>query len=134
MLRLSKADKLCSRTKIEELFASGQSFVSFPLRVVYRIHDKKKDEEKHQFFINVPKRKFKKAVKRVWLRRRIREAYRLHQDLLPSDSLKTLDIAFLYISPEKSEFAMIERKMIEALNRLSAALTKESNRSNISKS
>lgn len=133
MLRLSKTDKLCSRIKIEKLFAEGQSFVQFPLRVVYRIHDKSEDQPKPQFFISVPKRKFKKAVKRVWLRRRIREAYRQHQDLLPLDSPKTVDIAFLYLSPEKFGFSVIEPKMVEALKKLSVALTKESSLSNDSR-
>ena len=122
MQRLSKNDKLCSRTKIEKLFAEGQSYVQYPLRVVYRIHDKDASDEKHQFFISVPKRKFKRAVKRVWLRRRIREAYRLNQDLLPAHDTKSIDMAFLYMSSEKVEFAIIEQKMKELLKKLATAL------------
>ncbi len=133
MLRLSKANKLCSHTKIEKLFAEGQSFVQFPLRVVYRIHDKQQADDKPQFFVNIPKKKFKKAVKRVWLRRRVREAFRLNQNLLPLDNTKTIDMAFLYISPEKTEFAVIKRKMADILNRLAVSLTKESSRPNDSK-
>lgn len=130
MLRLSKTDKLCSRTKIENLFAQGQSFIQYPIRVVYRIHPQTTPEETHQFFISVPKRKFKKAVKRVWLRRRIREAYRLHKHILPTIEGFAIDIAFLYLSSEKSEFAIIERRMIEILNKLSNHIQSSQNKPN----
>jgi ribonuclease P protein component len=95
MYRLPKKEKLCSRTKIEQLFADGHSFAQYPLRIVYRIHPKNTPEELPQFFISVPKRKFKRAVKRVWLRRRIREAYRLNKHIIPDMGNKTIDMAFL---------------------------------------
>ena len=46
--------------------------------------------------ISVPKRHFKRAVKRNLLKRRIRESYRLQKDLLPVP----VDIAFLYLDRE----------------------------------
>lgn len=122
MLQLSKADKLCSRTKINLLFNKGQAFVVYPLRIVYHIHTKESETECHQFFINVPKKKFKKAVKRVWLRRRIREAYRLNKTLLPASQNVAADIAFLYIGSEKKEFAVIEQRMKEALTKLAETI------------
>lgn len=122
MLQLSKADKLCSRTKINLLFNKGQAFVVYPLRIVYHIHAKTSETERHQFFINVPKKKFKRAVKRVWLRRRIREAYRQNKALLPAGKNVAADIAFLYIGSEKKEFAVIEQRMKEALARLAEAI------------
>lgn len=122
MLQLSKADKLCSRTKINQLFHKGQAFVAYPLRIVYHIHDKNYETESHQFFINVPKKRFKRAVKRVWLRRRIREAYRLNKAILPASKNIAADIAFLYIGSEKKEFSVIEHRMKEALERLAEAI------------
>ena len=87
---LPKSEKLCSRTAINRLFAEGGAFIVYPLRIVYRIDDSTADPP--QFFINIPKRNFKRAVKRVYLRRRIREAYRLHKFLsyikpIPIDGL-----------------------------------------------
>lgn len=125
MYRLTKEEKLCSRTRIELLFAEGKSFAQFPLRIVYRIHDKTTPEELPQFFISVPKRKFKRAVKRVWLRRRIREAYRLNKHLLTNLGNQSIDMAFLYIAGEKNNFATIDNRMKEILIKLNNSLQKE---------
>ncbi len=115
---LTKSEKLCSRTKIEQLFADSKSFAQYPLRIIYRLHPKNTPEELPQFFISVPKRKFKHAVDRVWLRRRVREAYRLHKELLPPMGNNTIDMAFLYIAGEKQEYAHIERSMVNILTKL----------------
>lgn len=123
MYGLSKEEKLCSRKKIEKLFAEGKSFVQFPLRVVYRIYEKNTDNDLPQFFISVPKRKFKKAVKRVWLRRRIREAYRLNKNIISHTGNKNIDMAFIYIATEKNDFHVINQQMTEILNKLSNKIT-----------
>lgn len=123
--RLPKEEKLCSRTKIEQLFADGHSFAQYPLRIVYRIHPKNTPEELPQFFISVPKRKFKRAVKRVWLRRRIREAYRLNKHIIPDMGDKSIDMAFLYTAADMQDYAHIEQRMKDTLNKLATIIKKE---------
>ena len=123
--RLPKEEKLCSRTKIEQLFADGHSFAQYPLRIVYRIHPKNTPEEHPQFFISVPKRKFKRAVKRVWLRRRIREAYRLNKHIIPDMGDKSIDMAFLYTAADMQDYAHIEQRMKDTLNKLATIIKKE---------
>lgn len=116
---LPKSEKLCSRTAINRLFAEGSAFIVYPLRVVYRIDDS--STAPPQFFVNIPKRNFKRAVKRVYLRRRIREAYRLHKEILAKPLLQrqqSMHVAFLYLDKNLNDFHTIERKMIEALQRL----------------
>lgn len=129
--RLPKEEKLCSRTKIEQLFAEGHSYAQYPLRIVYRIHPKNTPEELPQFFISVPKRKFKRAVKRVWLRRRIRESYRLHKHIIPSMPDKTIDMAFLYVGADMQDYAHIEQRMIDILNKLAIIINKEIEKDNL---
>ena len=130
MYRLTKEEKLCSRTRIELLFAEGKSFAQYPLRIVYRIHEKTTPDEQPQFFISVPKRKFKRAVKRVWLRRRIREAYRLNKHLLSDIENKSVDMAFLYISGEKNDFETIQNRMKEILIKLNNSFKKQVDENN----
>ena len=121
--RLPKNEKLCSRTAIDRLFSEGHAFIVYPLRVVYRIDDSLSTPP--QFFINVPKRNFKRAVKRVYLRRRIREAYRLHKHILAeplSQQKRTIHLAFLYLDKSLNDFHFIEKKMIESLERLAKTI------------
>ena len=103
--KLPKNEKLCSRTAIDRLFAEGSSFIVYPPR----------------FFINIPKRNFKRAVKRVYLRRRIREAYRLNKQILTeplSRQSRTAHLAFLYLDKNLNDFHFIEKKVVEILERL----------------
>lgn len=116
---LPKNEKLCSRTAINRLFAEGSAFIVYPLRIVYRIDEN--SVAPPQFFVNIPKRNFKRAVKRVYLRRRIREAYRLHKEILSeplSRRNQSMHLAFLYLDKNLNDFHFIEKKMIEALERL----------------
>ena len=54
----------------------------------------------NRIMISVPKRMFKRAVKRNLIRRRIRESYRLQKELLPDNA--GTDILFIYNSKEIS--------------------------------
>lgn len=94
-------------------------FIVYPIRVVYRIDDS--ESAPPRFFINIPKRNFKRAVKRVYLRRRIREAYRLNKQILTeplSRQSRTAHLAFLYLDKNLNDFHFIEKKVIEILERL----------------
>lgn len=115
-LTLSKQDRLSGEIRVKRLFTEGDSFLLYPLRVVY-IHDSL-HEMPLQALFSVPKRRFKRANKRNLLKRRMREAYRLHRKEL-SAALEncdfTLSIAFTYIANEPLTFQTIETKMVEAL-------------------
>ena len=86
---LCKAERLHSRKLIEKLFGGGQSrsMSAFPLRVVYLAPTSPSDDNKStampQMLVSVPKRYFKRAVKRNRIKRQVREAYRRHKFLLP---------------------------------------------------
>ena len=59
-----------------------------------------------------PKSLFKRAVKRNHMRRLMREAYRLHQDLLGD---KHFLIAFNYMDKEEQPYAVIEKAICKSL-------------------
>lgn len=65
--------------------------------------------------IAVPKRYFKRAVKRNLLKRRIREAYRVRK-------VAGVDILFQYNSPEPADFATISAEVEAILARILEAL------------
>ncbi|MBR5107395.1 MAG: ribonuclease P protein component [Bacteroidales bacterium] len=69
-----------------------------------------------RILVSVPKRFFKRAVKRNLLKRRIRESYRLQKDLLPVP----VDIAFLYQDREVLPFSDIFAAMTAVLTAVAA--------------
>lgn len=122
---LTKTERLCGKTKIEKLFTAGQSFVVFPYRIVYTVLENVGSESGAAVFVSVPKKKFKHAVKRNLIRRRVKEAYRLNKSGLNeylSDQKISLAIAFLYIDKEEGEYSLLDKKMIEMLSRLKLSL------------
>ena len=74
----NKFEKLKSRKQIELLFAQGKSISSFPVKVFY-IPVEYTPEHPVQVGVGVSARNFKKAVDRNTIKRRMREAYRLHK-------------------------------------------------------
>lgn len=118
--KMGKTEKLCSRTAIERLFASGESSVAYPLRMVTG-ESSRQAGAPAQFMITVPKKKIRKAIGRVLMRRRIREAYRLNRQLFVPQlekSGKKIDIAFIYIASDFADYRVIERKMQHLLESL----------------
>jgi ribonuclease P protein component len=116
----SKSEHLCGEKRIAQLFNKGEAFIAFPLRVVFLI-EKVNDLEPASILVSVPKKRFKRAVKRNRLKRLIREAYRINkQEILDKLKEKELQIhiAFNYVSDDEIDFQKIEKKMKMALQRL----------------
>ena len=122
--KLTQAERLCGKTRISALFSTGNSFIVYPYRVVYRFADHVNNAPV-SILVSIPKKKFKRAVKRNLIRRRIKEAYRKNKHIL-IDKLqqpdKTLDIAILYLDKEVSDYSMLEKKLITLLQKLNEAI------------
>lgn len=122
--KLNKDEKLCSRTAVDTLFHEGKSLMAFPLRAAYRLRPR---DERHpvQFLISIPKKRIRKAVNRVLLRRRIREAYRLNRRELLLANLDGkncgVDIAFVYLDNSPAPYDVINEKMCLLLSRIATA-------------
>ncbi len=69
----------------------------------------------NRIMVSVPKKNFKRAVKRNLLKRRIRESYRLQKDLLSANGV---DILFVYNHTDILDFNDIFTEIGEILNRI----------------
>ena len=122
--KLNKDERLTSRTAINLLFDQGKSLMAFPVRAAYRLRPA--GDHPVQFLISIPKKRIRKAVNRVTLRRRIREAYRLNRrDLLLSHLTERhcgVDIAFVYLDSTPAPYDIINEKVTLLLSRIAAAV------------
>ena len=115
---LSKAERLNSYMLIEKLFAGGsKSFPAFPLRIVY-MPVEGDQWPTASLLISVPKKRFKRAVKRNLVKRQVREAYRKHKsiltDVLEAKGMK-LVIAMIWLDHEIHSTKEVEAKVLKLI-------------------
>lgn len=113
--KFPSSEKLKSRKAIELLFTEGKSVRSYPLKVFYLPSETIKSS---QATFAVPKRNFKNAVDRNRIKRQLREAYRLHKQLLITNKDQNFTLLFLYLGKDKLPYATIESAMISVLNKI----------------
>lgn len=105
-----KQHRLCGQQRIAQLYKEGKRFVAWPLRVTWQETD-----EETQVLVWAPKSLFKRAVKRNRLRRLMREAYRLNQQLLEE---KKCLLAVNYMDKTEQPYAVIEKAVRKALKKI----------------
>jgi ribonuclease P protein component len=88
---LLKKERLCGKTAISTLLAKGRHGKVPGLRYCFNPDSGAED---NRIMVSVPKKMFKRAVKRNLLKRRIRESWRRQKHNL--DGLNGYDILFTY--------------------------------------
>lgn len=122
---LVKAERLKSRKIIGKLFAGSDTFAAYPVRAIWISIDPRKSEFPIQVTVSVPKKNFPSAVLRNRIRRRIREAYRLHKNQLYAQlehTEKQFALILLYTGKEEFPFAEIETSLKRILQKLARIL------------
>ena len=118
---LKKKERLSVGTDLSRLFASGRYGITDGFRYCYRIGN---ELPFNRIVVSVPKKCFRRAVKRNLLKRRIREAYRLNKNLLPVNAEKGgTDIIFIYRTKDILDFGTIVLSVRNILESLAAKVT-----------
>jgi ribonuclease P protein component len=113
----SRSERLKSEKQISRLFIEGKSMSAGCLKLKYLFTDEEYPL-KIQVMFSVPKKKFKKAVIRNILKRRMKEAYRLNKNQFDELFLCNLNLAFLYTGKEIDTFDIIENYIQILLRKL----------------
>ena len=118
-----KRERMVSLKLIESLFGGGcsQSVAAFPLRAVYMLSERQRDDALVQLLISVPKKRFHHAVDRNRVKRQVREAFRQHKDLLCQvvPEGQRLLLAFIWLSDEHRPSKEIEGRIVSLMRRIS---------------
>jgi ribonuclease P protein component len=120
MQTFRKDERLCSKKIIHRLFLEGNDFSEFPFKVIWMFVSLS-TENATQILISIPMKNFKKAVDRNYLKRMIREAYRLNKATLQgslSANQRQLAFSLIYIGKNILTYKEIENKIILILQRL----------------
>lgn len=122
-----KHERLCSQVAIGKLIRDGKVINHYPFRLVFLevLQRIETPSSPVQLAIAVPKRNFKRAVKRNLLKRRIREAYRINKSSLyqlAQTKNISVNLLLVYVSTEIFSYSEIERKLVALLQRLSKRL------------
>ncbi len=112
--RLPKSERLHAEKLIKELFREGSSFFLYPFKVLFL----RKIEllgQTNQVLFSVSKKKIKRANGRNFIKRRLKEAYRLNKHIVPPDGII---LGLIFVGKPDMSFAELQPKMIQALTRL----------------
>ena len=123
----TKEERLCNKKLIDELFHNGSSFLCYPFKVSW-IAVNEQQPFPGQVLFAVPKKRYKSAVDRNLLKRRMREAYRLnkqqHLYSILQETRKKIVFSVTYIGKEINTYELIEKKMLKLLGVLAESTAK----------
>ena len=127
MYTFKKEERLCNKKLIDGLFHNGSSFLCYPFKVSWLVIEQP-GAYPAQIVFSVSKKRFKKAVDRNLIKRRMREAYRLNkQEHLYTTLLskeKNIVLSLGYVAKEIVDFDLANKKMLKLLIQLSAEISK----------
>ena len=113
---LPKEERLCGKTTVAALISDGKWGSTAHLKYCWAAG---RGTACNRLLVSVPKKFFKRAVRRNLLKRRMREAYRLRKEQLEASSV---DLMLAYSHAEIADFQTIYEEVGDILDRINAKL------------
>ncbi len=118
---LGKEERLKSTFTIQELLKTGRTVSGFPLKIYWDISEDTRQKFPVRMAVSVPKKKFRRAVDRNLMKRRIRESYRLNKAIiyepLGEKNLR-ISLIILFLSDEFISFDRVNAVISELLRKI----------------
>jgi ribonuclease P protein component len=121
---LPKAYKLCSLKKIEQLYTQGHLLKAFPLRVLFLLEKQTNldaNDTSFQVLFSAPKRRFKRAHDRNYIKRLMREILRKNKSVLEQHlqaQNKKLTFSLTFVADERPNYQLLEQKLCKVIDQL----------------
>lgn len=117
---LSKDERLSGKNGISALMSKGKFGNVGVMKYCIRLET---EHPCNRVLVSVPKRLFKRAVKRNLLKRRIRESYRLQKHDLTRQS--GMDVMFLYNTSEILDFQTVYKTVGDIIRKINGTGTEK---------
>lgn len=111
-------EHLKSKRVIEQVYTNGATTTVYPLRAFFIEQPVEEQEPTAAILINASKKRFRHAVDRNLVKRRIREAYRTSKHTFINaleNKGKKMAVAIIYIDNKHNSTAFIRKKMTRLL-------------------
>lgn len=113
----SKDERLSSKKIIDELFRVNKKIYSKNFTIIW---DKKTPSNpKIELLISVPKKNIKKASDRNYVKRMIRESYRINKPIIYSLISVNIYVILVYNKKEVQKFNILEKEIVAIFDNLS---------------
>jgi len=116
--KFTKSERLSRKSVIERLYTEGRSVAAFPLRAVYLPLAPEEGEPAVSVLIAVSKKRFRHAVDRNLVKRRLREAYRLNKhpfvEALQQNG-RRMAVSILYLDKQHHAYSHLQARLRKLL-------------------